>query len=159
MASKATTKRKAPAKGKAATKSKATAKGKTAAKRNGTAKRNGAPKRRPTTKRWTCERCEVTASSMSRGKRLALPAGWAKEGRKVYCLSCRREMAAETGLDEVGEDAPRERRAQVRVRAVVEFELKRDPDRSNVEIARAARSSVPAVQKARERLGRVVGTG
>jgi hypothetical protein len=157
MASKATTKRKAPAKGKATGKSKPAATSKTTAKT--TAKRNGAPKRRPTTKRWTCERCEVTARAMSRGKRLALPSGWAKEGRKVYCLACRREMAAETGLSKVAEDAPRERRAQVRVRAVIEFELRRDPERSNVEIARAARSSVPAVQKARERLGRLVGTG
>ena len=35
---------------------------------------------------------------------------------------------------------------------MVEFEVKRDPDRSNIEIARAIRSSVHAVRNARQRL-------
>lgn len=50
-------------------------------------------------------------------------------------------------------DATPERRAQLRAGALVEFEVKRDPDRSNGEIARAIRCSVPAVLRARERLG------
>jgi hypothetical protein len=36
---------------------------------------------------------------------------------------------------------------------VVEFEVLRDPDRNNGQIARACRTSVPAVLKARKRLG------
>ena len=43
---------------------------------------------------------------------------------------------------------PPQRRAQLRAAAMVEFEVKRDPDRSNIEIARAIRSSVDAVMNA-----------
>lgn len=49
-------------------------------------------------------------------------------------------------------DATPQRRAQLRAAAMVEFEVKRDPDRSNIEIARAIRSSVAAVMNARQRL-------
>src|ERR687898_1892527 len=45
-------------------------------------------------------------------------------------------------------DATPQRRAQLRAAAMVEFEVKRDPDRSNIEIARAIRSSVHAVMNA-----------
>jgi hypothetical protein len=38
---------------------------------------------------------------------------------------------------------------------MVEFEVKRDPHRSNIEIARAIRSSVHAVRNARQYCGRV----
>ncbi len=91
--------------------------------------------------------------------RLPLPVAWSEESGKVFCLACRRELAAEAGSDAAPDDTPRDRKAQLRTRAVVEFELRRDPDRSNVTIARAARSSVPAVQKARRRIGPVAGTG
>ena len=37
--------------------------------------------------------------------------------------------------------------------ALIEFEVKRDPNRGNGEIAKACRSSIPAVAKARKRLG------
>jgi hypothetical protein len=62
-------------------------------------------------------------------------------------------MAAEASLKDAPEDMPNQRRAQLRAGALVEFEIKRDPDRSNGEIARSIRSSQQAVQKARERLG------
>ena len=45
-------------------------------------------------------------------------------------------------------DATPQRRAQLRAAAMVEFEVKRDPDRSNIEIARAIRSSARAVMNA-----------
>jgi hypothetical protein len=44
-------------------------------------------------------------------------------------------------------------RARLRSHTIIEFEVKRAPDRSNSQIASAVHTSVVAVQKARERLG------
>jgi hypothetical protein len=40
----------------------------------------------------------------------------------------------------------------MRAQALIEFEIRRDPDRPNGEIAKVVRCSVPAVLKARQRL-------
>ena len=45
-----------------------------------------------------------------------------------------------------------EERAKIRTTALIEFEIDRDPDRPNGEIAKVVRCSVPAVLKARKRL-------
>jgi hypothetical protein len=45
-----------------------------------------------------------------------------------------------------------EARAKLRSTAVVEFEIERNPERPEGEIARAARTSIAAVRKARKRL-------
>ena len=45
-----------------------------------------------------------------------------------------------------------EERAKIRTAALIEFEIDRDPDRPNGEIAKVVRCSVPAVLKARKRL-------
>lgn len=68
-----------------------------------------------------------------------------------YCLACRRELAVEEVLESAG-DAGIEARAKLRSAAVVEFEIVRDPDRTEGEIARSARTSIGAVRKARKRL-------
>ncbi|MGH2993912.1 MAG: hypothetical protein ACRDL1_10285 [Solirubrobacterales bacterium] len=68
-----------------------------------------------------------------------------------FCLVCRRERAVEIALaaaDELGTEA----RAKLRSTTVVEFEIERDPERPEGEIARAARTSIGAVRKARKRL-------
>jgi len=44
-------------------------------------------------------------------------------------------------------------RARLRSSTIIEFEVRRAPDRSNSQIASAVHTSVVAVQKARERLG------
>jgi hypothetical protein len=79
------------------------------------------------------------------------PPHWVKEGRKFYCLSCRRERAIEAALEDCNEEGI-EARAKVRSAAVVEFEILRDPERTEGEIARAARTSIGAVRKARKAL-------
>ncbi len=61
-------------------------------------------------------------------------------------------MAAEAGVEAEPEGMPIARRAQARVAAMLDFEVTRDPRRPNATIARACRSSVVAVSKARERL-------
>jgi hypothetical protein len=71
----------------------------------------------------------------------------------VLCLTCRRERAAEIVLDEAPENMNVQDRARLRRGALLEFEVTRDPTRSDAEIARSMRSSVSSVKKAREKLG------
>lgn len=98
---------------------------------------------------WTCARCAVTISWMPGHEQTGLPSGWAKSGGQAHCLVCRRALAAEAG---VADGATIEDRAKQRRAALLEFEIERDPERPNGEIARAVRCSVPAVLKARQRL-------
>jgi hypothetical protein len=99
----------------------------------------------------TCARCQMKVRWVA-AKGAKTPPNWIERGKDAYCLSCRRELAVETALEEMPEDAPASGRAKIRSRAVVEFEILRDPDRRDGEIARAARCSVMAVSKARKRL-------
>jgi len=82
----------------------------------------------------------------------APPHWFTDEAGDHFCLACRRERAVEIALDDAP-DASTEARAKLRSAAVVEFELERDPERTEGEIARSARTSIGAVRKARKRLG------
>jgi uncharacterized Zn finger protein (UPF0148 family) len=82
-----------------------------------------------------------------------MPSTWVREDGELYCLSCRRDMAGEAGLAGVDEDAPSQRRQQIRSQARVEFEVKRDPERADNMIAKACGTSTVAVRRARDRLG------
>jgi len=66
-----------------------------------------------------------------------------------YCLACRRERAIDAALQEAGEVGI-EARAKLRSQAVVKFEIARDPERTEGEIARAAHTSIGAVRNARK---------
>ena len=80
------------------------------------------------------------------------PPNWVRgDDGSHYCLACRRERAIEAALEDAG-DVGIEARAKVRRAAVVEFEIIRDPERTEGEIARAARTSIGAVRNARKRL-------
>lgn len=100
----------------------------------------------------TCARCEMTTRWIPQSKREKVPANWVVKNGQSYCLACRRELAVDDALEEMGDDAPAAR-AKIRSQAVVEFEIRRDPDRRDGDIARASRCSVMAVSKARKRLG------
>ena len=100
----------------------------------------------------TCARCEMTTTWIPRSKKEKVPANWIIKNGQGYFLACRRELAVDEALADMGEDAPAVR-AKIRSQAVVEFEIRRDPDRRDGDIARAARCSVMAVSKARKRLG------
>jgi hypothetical protein len=102
---------------------------------------------------WTCARCEMTVSFADEVERPRLPSTWAREGGLLYCLSCRREMAGDAGVEGIDEDIPNERRLQLRSQARIEFEINRDPRRPDNQIAKACRTSTVAVRKARARLG------
>jgi hypothetical protein len=94
----------------------------------------------------------MTVSFAPDVERPRLPTTWASENGELYCLACRRDMAGEAGLEEVGDDAPDQTRLKVRSQARIEFEIKRDPDRQDNVIAKACGTSTVAVRKARARL-------
>lgn len=82
-----------------------------------------------------------------------LPSNWVRQNGRVYCLACQRERAAERGLAKLPKDASFTSREQQRAAACIAFEFKRDPDRQDGEIAKACRTSIPTVRKARAELG------
>ena len=102
---------------------------------------------------WCCDRCAVKIKWMPGYERKGgPPAGWTRRGDKAHCLQCRRAIAAEAANETAPEGATREERAKLRAQALIEFEIRRDPDRPNGEIAKVVRCSVPAVMKARHRI-------
>jgi hypothetical protein len=100
----------------------------------------------------TCDGCTVTVRWMPGVEHDALPPNWVENERGTFCLHCRRALAAGAALDDAPEGTTREGRAKLRAAAVIEFEIKRSPDRANGEIAKGCRSSVAAVLRARKRL-------
>jgi hypothetical protein len=107
---------------------------------------------KPRNAQWTCTRCEMTSRWTNGLERGNLPPNWVRESDgSHYCLACQRERAVDKALDEAGQVGI-EGRAKLRSAAVVEFEIKRDPERTEGEIANAASTSVLAVRKARQRL-------
>ena len=102
---------------------------------------------------WTCARCQVTVSFSPEVERPRMPATWAAEDGELYCLGCRRDMAGEAGLARVDQDTANQTRLQIRSHARIEFEIKRDPDRQDAQIAKACGTSTVSVRKARARLG------
>jgi hypothetical protein len=101
---------------------------------------------------WTCDRCEMTIRYLPGHEPSGPPTGWGVDDDGTHCLACRRDLAAQEAFDCADADLTREDRAKLRVTGRLDFEIKRDPDRTNGEIAKALRCSVPAVLKARARL-------
>jgi hypothetical protein len=103
--------------------------------------------------RWTCGYCRVEVRWVGGHENRGLPANWAEERGGPVCLACRRELAADAAVADTSSDLSVQERARLRSFALLEFEVTRDPDRSNAQIASAVHTSVVAVQKARDRLG------
>lgn len=102
-------------------------------------------------KKWTCDGCRVSASRID-GEAVALPDSWVSSTDGDFCLVCRRDRAAEAALEAVPEGSPVDARAKLRRAALIEFEVSRTPDHPDGVIARACRTSVTAVTRARRRL-------
>ena len=100
----------------------------------------------------------MTVSFVPEVEQPRLPANWVEEDDELYCLSCQREMAGEAGLAGLEEDASDQKRTQLRSQARIEFEIKRDPERQDNQIAKACGTSTVSVRKARDRLGMVRGS-
>ncbi len=101
-------------------------------------------------KEWTCARCEMK-SRWTEGLGASAPPHWVRDNGLYYCLVCRRERAIDAAIEKAGPEITTADRAKLRSSAVVEFELERNPDRTEGEIAKAARASISAVRKARKR--------
>jgi hypothetical protein len=110
------------------------------------------PTAAPTATKWTCDGCGMTVSQMD-GSQTALPDHWARSDGGLICLICRRDLAAEQAIASAPGDSPIGVRAELRRAALIEFEVRRNPDHPDGVIARTCRSSAPAVAKARQRLG------
>jgi hypothetical protein len=102
-------------------------------------------------KKWTCDGCGVSTSQVD-GEPTRLPATWISSADGHFCLVCRRERAAEAALDAAPSDSPVDARAKLRRAALIEFEVSRTPEIADGTIARACRTSVSAVTRARRRL-------
>lgn len=102
--------------------------------------------------RWTCVGCGV-AASRSDNEMAPLPESWETGPDGTFCLGCRRHRIGEAAVDAAPASADRDARVRLRRNAVVEFEVRRVPERTNGSIAKACRSSIPAVVAARQRLG------
>ncbi|MCE3267550.1 MAG: hypothetical protein K0S15_2259 [Solirubrobacterales bacterium] len=102
---------------------------------------------------WTCERCEVTTSWMPGVEVPRLPPNWSEHSGVLYCLGCQRELAGEDGVASLPEDAPADDRRKQHSHSRIAFEIGRDPERPDQQIAKVCRTSVVAVRRARERIG------
>ncbi len=102
------------------------------------------------TKEWRCARCRMT-SRWTEGLGASAPPNWIRADGLYYCLVCRRERAIDAAIEKAGPEISTADRAKLRSSAVVDFELERNPDRTEGEIAKAARASISAVRKARKR--------
>jgi hypothetical protein len=102
-------------------------------------------------KKWTCDGCGVSAGRID-GEPVALPDSWVASTEGHFCLVCRRDRAAEAALESAPTGSPVEARAKLRRAALIEFEVSRTPDHPDGVIARACRTSVTAVTRARRRL-------
>jgi hypothetical protein len=104
-----------------------------------------------TARKWTCSDCGVSASR-SDEEPVPIPATWDSCADGTFCLTCRRRRVGEAAVDSAPADSDRDKRARLRRTAVLEFEVQRDPDRTNGAIAKACRSSIAAVAAARQKL-------
>jgi hypothetical protein len=102
-------------------------------------------------KKWSCDGCGVSVGRID-GEPIPLPDSWASSEDGQFCLVCRRQRAADAALDAAPSDSPVETRAKLRRAALIEFEVSRTPDNPDGVIARACRTSVSAVTRARRRL-------
>jgi hypothetical protein len=101
--------------------------------------------------KWVCDRCGVAVGRID-GARVPFPKSWERSRAGTFCLSCRRDRAAQAALAAVPDDSSVEVRAKLRRAALIEFEVRRRPDHGDGAIAKTCHSSVSAVAAARRRL-------
>jgi hypothetical protein len=104
-----------------------------------------------TARRWTCSRCEVSVGRIDGGP-VPLPGNWANTPDGAFCLGCSRERAGEAAVDAAPIDSNRGTHVKLRREGLIEFEVRRTPERTDGTIARACHSSISAVAAARSRI-------
>lgn len=105
-----------------------------------------------TAPKWTCDRCGVSVSQLD-GASVPLPETWTTAIDGSFCLTCRRERAGEAALDAAPADCSNDTRMKVRRAGLLEFEVRRAPDRADNAIAKACHTSASAVARARDVVG------
>ncbi len=103
--------------------------------------------------KWTCDRCGVSVARIDGGA-ATLPESWTTGADGRFCLTCRRDRAGEAALEEAPVDSSNATRVKVRRSGLLEFEVRRAPDRADNEIAKACHTSASAVAAARQSVGR-----
>lgn len=107
----------------------------------------------PTTApKWTCDRCGVSVSQLD-GESVPLPETWTTAADGNFCLTCRRERAGDAALEAAPADCSNDTRVKVRRAGLLEFEVRRAPDRADNAIAKACHTSASAVARARDVVG------
>lgn len=105
---------------------------------------------KPTAQKWTCDRCGVTASRLD-GESAAQPSSWTDSEEGRFCLICQRTRAGEAALERAPAGASRDESQQLRRTGLIEFEMRRMPDKRDGAIASACGTSpgtVAAVRRA-----------
>lgn len=102
--------------------------------------------------RWRCARCNVSVGWID-GRSTGLPANWTRSQESTFCLACSRALAGETAVEAAPSGSSPEDLARLRRRAMIEFEIGRNPEATNRVIANACRTSGTAVGRVREGLG------
>ena len=95
---------------------------------------------------WTCIGCAMTARYRP-PRSGSTPSGWVRGTRGWLCLNCRREEVV-TAVPSTRDAASR----AARRRALIEFELGRDPGASDGQIAGRAKTSAATVRPIRAEL-------
>jgi hypothetical protein len=85
------------------------------------------------------------------GRAVPLPENWESCAEGDFCLSCRRQRAADAAQAAVA-GCGREVRAKARRAGLIEFEVRRTPKLTDGTIAKACRTSASAVAAARRQL-------
>ncbi len=101
--------------------------------------------------RWTCDRCNVSVSQID-GASVPLPESWTAAADGLFCLTCRRERAAEAASDAAPAGCNAATKAKLRRAGLLEFEVRRAPERADNAIAKACHTSASAVATARRQL-------
>jgi hypothetical protein len=101
---------------------------------------------------WTCSRCEVVNRFLPGYPQPDLPNGWASVNESLLCLRCRQEQAVEAGIAEAERSERKITPAAARRAALIDFELRRDPSRSDREIARGLATTANRVTVHRREL-------
>ncbi len=104
-----------------------------------------------TARKWTCGRCGVSASRID-GESIPLPESWTTSEDGPFCLTCRRERAGEAALDAAPASCSNDDRMKARRSGLLEFEVRRAPDRADNAIAKACHTSASAVAAARRQV-------
>ena len=103
---------------------------------------------------WTCTNCHLVASYLPGFTAPGgVPDGWARmDDGALACLRCRRDRVAATALADAGLTLIDRNATTLQARAIVAFELERDPDQRPGAIAKAAGISASKVGMIRRAL-------